>query len=215
MTLTPQALEAIARRCTKRWDQHYVSIKLRTDPVYGAVAARLAGDALPLLDVGCGIGLLAHFLYGVGDRRPVVGFDYDARKIESAQAMARTLPGTAFHVGDARTQLPAHSGHVVILDILQFFQPAEQDALLRSAAERLAPGGRLLIRSGLRDHTWRYRTTVVGDWLAKVTLWMKSGPVAYPTAEQFHRVLSASGLRVTLQPLWGGTPFNNYLIVAE
>jgi SAM-dependent methyltransferase len=213
--LSDTALALIAARCTTRWDQHYVPIKLRTDPVYPAVAAALGDKSLPVLDIGCGIGLLTQYLRGLGHTMPVVGFDYDDRKIASAQMMAAQLTGTAFHVGDARLDLPDHSGNVVILDILQFFQPVEQDALLREAARRVAAGGRLVIRSGLQDVTWRYRVTVWGDWLAKVTRWMKSGPVAYPTAEQFQRVLSDCGLRVSLNPLWGGTPFNNYLIVAE
>jgi len=215
MNLTDEALQQIAARCAKRWDRHYVPIKLSTDPVYSAVAEALGDQALPILDIGCGIGLLAQFLRGLGVTAPLVGFDYDARKIESATAMAESLADVSFSVGDARTQLPAHAGQVVILDILQFFQPAEQNALLRVAAERVAPGGRLVVRSGIRDATWRYRLSVIGDWLAKATLWMKSGPVAYPTLDQFRDTLSACGLSVTCRPLWGGTPFNNYLIVAE
>jgi hypothetical protein len=67
----------------------------------------------------------------------------------------------------------------------------------------------------LCENTWRHRVTILGDWLAKLSFWMKAAPVCYPTREQFERVLSANGLRVSIQPLWGRTPFNNYLIVAE
>jgi trans-aconitate methyltransferase len=214
MKLSDQALGQIAARCWKRWDRHYVPIKLATDPVYAAVADLVLPTALPVLDIGCGIGLLTHYLRGLGFEAPITGFDYDARKIESATVMAEGLSNVSFSVGDARTQLPPHAGHVVILDILQFFQPEEQNALLRVAAERLAPGGCLVIRSGVCDDTWRYRVTVAGDWLAKATFWMKSGPVAYPTLTQFEDTLSACGLQVNWQPLWGGTPFNNYLITA-
>lgn len=215
MTLAEPDLKAIAQRCSKRWDRYYVPAKLGTDPVYGAVARELNGSALPVLDIGCGIGLLSHYLRGLGMKMPVTGFDYDERKIASAVSMVSDLSEVNFSVGDARTDLPAHHGHVVILDILQFFTHAEQNALLRLAAQRVAPGGKLIVRSGLRDESWRYRVTVLGDWLAKVTTWMKAAPVAYPTGEQFRSVLAAEGLEVTLVPLWGGTPFNNHLIVAE
>ena len=67
----------------------------------------------------------------------------------------------------------------------------------------------MIIRSGLCENTWRHRVTIFGDWLAKLTFWMKAAPVCYPTREQFERVLSANGLRVRIQPLWGRTPFNN------
>lgn len=208
-------LKRIARRCQRRWDRFYVPVKLHTDPVYGAVASQLGGSPLPVLDIGCGIGLLAHYLRGLGLGMPVIGFDYDKRKISSAKAMVGDLAEVRFSVGDARTELPPHRGHVVILDILQFFTADEQSALLREAAARVAPGGKLIIRSCLHDESWRYRVTVLGDWLAKATAWMMAGPVAYPTEAQFRSVLGGAGLKVEMIPLWGGTPFNNHLITAE
>ena len=170
-----------------------------------------------MLDIGCGIGLLAMYLRGAGYTAPVTGFDYDAEKIEAARRMAERSGFTDLNyaAGDARRDMPDFSGHVIILDILQFFTPAEQDALLALAAARVAPGGKLIIRSGLREATWRHRVTILGDWIAKITFWMKAAPVCYPTREQFERVLTQNGLRVRLEPMWGGTPFNNYLIVAE
>jgi 2-polyprenyl-3-methyl-5-hydroxy-6-metoxy-1,4-benzoquinol methylase len=215
MTLSRAALKRIAARCAARWDKFYVPSKLATDPVYGAVASELQGSSLPVLDIGCGIGLLTHYLRECGHGVPMTGFDYDGRKIASARAMSAGMSDVNFSVGDARCDLPVHQGHVVILDILQFFAPEEQETLLRETAARVARDGKLIIRSALRDESWRYRATVFGDWLAKATHWMKSGPVAYPTAEQFQRVLGEAGLRVTIAPLWGGTPFNSHLIVAQ
>ncbi|GEP40764.1 class I SAM-dependent methyltransferase [Brevifollis gellanilyticus] len=212
-----QALEDIASLCDARWDHFYTKAKLGSDPVYSAVVREVHATLLPVLDIGCGIGLLAHYLRACGLSSPVTGFDYDPRKIHSARQMA-TKAGhgdMSFASGDARTGLPEFSGHVVILDILQFFTEAEQDALLTIAASRVAPGGKLIIRSGLRDESWRFRVTVLGDYLAKVTFWMKAAPTRYPEADQFRRVLNAAGLNVRLEPMWGGTPFNNYLIVGE
>lgn len=213
----PEEIQRIAALCTTRWHRNYTQIKLRTDPVYAAALREVGGTVLPVLDVGCGIGLLALYLRGAGYSAPVTGFDYDSKKITAARLMAERsgFDGLSYAAGDARREMPEFSGHVVILDILQFFTEAEQDALLVLAAARVAPGGKLIIRSGLREATWRHRVTVFGDWLAKVTLWMKAGPVCYPTQDQFERVLGQNGLQVRLEPMWGGTPFNNYLIVAE
>lgn len=214
MMLAEPDLKVIAGRCGKRWDRYYARSKLRADPVYSAVVKELDGSSLPVLDIGCGIGLLAHYLRGTGQQMPITGFDYDPRKISSAKLMVKELRDVHFSVGDARTELPAHEGHVVILDILQFFTGPEQDLLLREAARRVGSGGKLIIRSGLRDESWRFRATVMGDWLARWTFWMKAMPVAYPTGEQFQQVLGDAGLQVNILPLWGGTPFNNHLIVA-
>ena len=217
MKLSPASLKQIVRRSNTLWDRFYVPSKLRSDPVYEAVRAELASAALPVLDIGCGLGLLTHYLRETGWHQPVRGIDADQRKIGSATAMAEAAgyDEVSYSVADVRCGLPDHQGHVVLLDMLQFLKQEDHAGLLHSAAERVAPGGKLVIRSGLRDGTRRFKLTVLGDWLAKVTLWMKQMPVAYPTAEELRIALAPLGLEVRIEPLWGGTPFNNHLIVAE
>lgn len=199
-----------------RWDKNYVASKLRSDPLYQAVWKELAGSNLPLLDLGCGLGLTAFFLRCEGCQVPILGLDYDARKITSANQAASVFGNhhLSFIHYDLRDGMPDHSGNVCILDILQFFDPEQQEELLKLAATRIHPGGKLIIRSGLRNDSLRFKITVMGDFLAKATNWMKSGPTHYPTAEDFHHILSPFG-SVTITPLWGSTPFNNYLIVME
>ena len=215
--LPATSLKRLSKVSARLWDRHYVPTKLRSDPVYAAVTRELEGSLLPVLDIGCGIGLLAFYLRETGFKPKITGFDYDARKIDSARHMTLRggYEGLSFMTGDARTGLPDFDGNVVILDILQFFTRAEQETLLRAAAARVAEGGKLIIRSCLEDDSTRFRITVAGDWFAKLTFWMKAAPVSYPDRELFESVLSAAGLKVRVQPLWGGTPFNNHLIVAE
>jgi 2-polyprenyl-3-methyl-5-hydroxy-6-metoxy-1,4-benzoquinol methylase len=187
---------------------------VKTDPLYGAVLDELTGSSLPLLDLGCGLGLLAFYLRECGLEFPIHGVDYDSRKIASARRAAAALKHRelSFDSHDAREGLPEHSGNVTILDILQFFTPGEQEKLLGLAASRVAPGGKLVIRSGLRDDSRRFKVTVLCDDLAKLTFWMKAAPTHYPSGEEFERILSPFG-EVQISPLWGGTPFNNHLIV--
>lgn len=199
-----------------RYNQSYIRTKLRTDPLYSAIDQELKGADLPLQDLGCGLGVLAYYLREKGHTFPIHGLDYDAPKIAAAN---KAIPvsghqGLTFAHHDARTGLPSHQGNVTILDILQFFTPEQQETLLTQAASNVSPGGKLIIRSGIRDESWRFRVTIWGDILAKVTFWMKAGPTHYPTGDDFHRILSSFG-RVTVSPLWGGTPFNNHLIVLE
>ena len=205
---------AIAALFDSRWNRHYAAAKLRSDPLYGALADALRGSDLPLLDLGCGIGLSAFHLRTRGMSFPVHGLDYDKRKIDAARMAAQRggFTGLTFDRQDLREGLPEHRGNVCILDILQFFTPDAIQTLLRQAAERVAPGGKLVIRSGLRDDSARFRITVAGDLLAKATFWMKAAPTHYPTAGDFRDILSPFG-EVTISPLWGKTPFNNHLIV--
>lgn len=208
--------EKIAALFPGRWDRNYVAAKLRTDPLYGALANQLRNSTMPLLDLGCGLGLSAFFLRAEGILVPILGLDYDSRKIESARqaAIHSQTEDLSFSHHDARSGLPEHQGNVSILDILQFFTPPEQESLLRLAASRVAPGGKLIVRSGLRDDSRRFKITVLGDWLAKATFWMKAAPTHYPTAEDFEKILAPYGT-VEISPLWGKTPFNNHLVVME
>jgi trans-aconitate methyltransferase len=208
------AIRKIASLFHGHWNRNYTAAKLRTDPLYSALAENLRGSDLPLLDLGCGLGLSAFYLRAEGIGVPIHGLDYDPRKIDSARlaAIASGVADVSFCHHDARTGLPEHAGNVSILDILQFFTPDEQETLLHLAASRVAPGGKLIIRSGLRDDSWRFKITVVGDWLAKATFWMKAAPTHYPAAEDFRRILEGFGT-VEISPLWGGTPFNNHLVV--
>lgn len=204
----------LSRRFRFGHDQCYVFCKLLLDPVYAAVWAELdAAPPLPVLDIGCGPGLLAAYLRTGGLTAPLHGIDYDARKTAAAREALTGLPGCTFAPGDARAGLPEHRGHVTILDILQFFTPSEIDALLTAAAARVAPGGRLIIRTCLREQGWRFRLTRAGDWIAKASTWMKDSASHYPSRDELTSTLHAAGLIGTVRRLSGHLPFNNYLLV--
>jgi len=211
----------IARRissfCPGLFLPRYTSCKIKTDPVYGGIHAELENRRLPLLDIGCGLGILAMYLRERGWHHPVTGIDYDASKIEAGNKMLAKggYTGIALTQGDARTGLPEHQGDVTILDILQFFDAEEQASLLKAAASRVAPGGKLLIRSGLQEKNTRFLITWIGDIFARCTFWMRSAPIHYPTADFFRKTLGEEGFGVEVRPFWGKTPFNNYLIVAQ
>lgn len=212
-----QLAKTIAKLCPSTWNRHYIESKLNTDPLYNGVLDELSGRTFPLLDIGCGMGLLAYFLREHSYQNPVTGIDFDERKIDLGHKMLQASNYADIHLsqGDAREQLPPHSGDVTILDILQFFTQDQQRELLAKAAASLAPGSKLIIRSGLADDSWRFRLTRAADHFANLTFWMKTSPTTYPTADFFQSELESLDLKVSIKPFWGKTPFNNYLIVAE
>ena len=206
----------IASFCPFRGDRCYTKIKILSDPLYEGVYQELENRNNALLDVGCGLGILALYLRERGWLAPCVGFDYDQRKIEDGKKIIALgiYQNIQLIHGDARVDLPPHQGDVTILDILQFFEPTEQEKFLRTAAKKVCPGGKLILRSGLRQKNLRFFLTWLGDVFAKVTFWMKAAPTHYPTAQFFHTVLEDEGFALEIRPFWGKTPFNNYLIVA-
>ncbi len=200
-----------------RYDYYYTQAKLRTDPLYPGALAALRGCEAPLLDLGCGLGLFAHALRADGQAMPYLGVDIDASKIARAQAIAARagLAGARFDVLDLAHGLPGHAGSVAILDVLQYLSLERQHELLAQVAAMLAPGARLVIRTGLGDGSGRGRTTRITDRLAHTFGWMQEIPKQYPTRAGLATQLQAAGLAASFEPLYGNTPFNNWLVVAE
>lgn len=200
----------------RRYHYYYARAKLASDPLFPGVVAALRGCDAPLLDLGCGIGLLAHALRADGQAMAYAGVDFDAGKIAIANvAAARArLAGVAFSACDLLRERPSHRGSVALLDVLQYLPDEAQDRLLGDAIAMLEPGSRLVIRSGLQDANARSRATRAVDRLAKAVGWMRSGPLRYPTRDWFERRLADAGLSAGFRPLHGRTPFNNWLVVA-
>jgi SAM-dependent methyltransferase len=206
-----------------RYDDDCTRAKLRTDPLYPGVLAALRGTDAPLLDLdldldlGCGLGLLAHALRADGQRQCYHGVDIDAAKIRRALHIAARseLHETRFDVIDLGQTWPEHRGSVAILDVLQYLDAAMQARLIGSVAKMLTPGAKLVIRSGLSDASGRSRASRVTDVLAHLAGWMQEMPKCYPTRSSLQRQLDDAGLRATFAPLYGNTPFNYWLIVAE
>ena len=209
------SLRRFARNFPSSHARWYVAAKVASDPLYPAVLDVLRGSTAPLLDLGCGMGVLSFYLRAHGFENPIHGIDYDPRKIAAAHQVQLTT-GThslTFAQGDARHGLPEHSGSVSILDILQYFPPDAQAKLLTEAAARIAQNGVLIIRSGVETPGWRFRFTRWCDRLANRLHWMQALPVHYPTPESLTTTLTAAGLTGSLRPLYGKTPFNNWLAV--
>lgn len=205
-----------AHRRGNRWHYYYSRIKLGSDPLYPAVAAALHGSTLPLLDLGCGIGLLAHALRAGGVDLAYRGVDNDATKIAQAHRAATTagLRDARFEVVDLAHAFPSHQGSVAILDVLQYLDDAAQQRLLAAAIAMLAPGGRLVLRTGIEDGSRRMRMTKGFDRVANLLGWMNAAPRNYPRAEALQHLLHDAGLEGEFASLRGKTPFNNWLVVA-
>ena len=200
-----------------RWHYHYTLAKLRTDPLYPGVVDALRGTTAPLLDLGCGIGLLAHALRAHGIGLPYRGIDNDQEKVLRAQrAAARAgLRDVAFDAVDLADGSPVHRGSIAILDVLQFVDPAVQDAMLDAAVAMLVPGAPAAVVQAGADHQPRARITRGVDAFSRALGWMNAGPRRYPDEGALRTRFADAGLRAEFTPLYGKTPFNNWRIVAE
>lgn len=211
---SPKQLRCIARRYAGRWLQGYAHGKLRSDPAFAAIAATIAAAPAPVLDIGCGIGLLAQYLLACGCRVPYLGVDIDERKIRSAQRAAPDMPDSHFECSGCDSLAP-WQGHVVMLDVLHYLEADVQSALLQAAAGRVAPGAALSIRTVLRDGSWRFAATRVEEFVIRSSRWIPGGARHYPARDGLRAALAESGLDISITPLYGRTPFNSYLVMAR
>ena len=202
----------ISSRFARRWMRFYSRGKLRHDPAFSAAFERIGESALPLLDIGCGVGLLAFYLRERGFSPEIAGLDVDEKKIREGQAVAaQHYAGIALRAGDV-SALPEFSGNVAMLDVLHYLPAAAQQRALAEMARRVAPGGRCFIRATPRDGSWRFRFTQIEEWFLRVISWMARPVMEYPTLAQIEACFPTAEFDAEVCPLWGGTPFNSWLL---
>jgi 2-polyprenyl-3-methyl-5-hydroxy-6-metoxy-1,4-benzoquinol methylase len=199
-------VSSLAARFDTAFLRSYARAKLATDPVYAAVARRLRDHPHPVIDVGCGIGLMSFYLRANGFTQPITGVDHDAAKIASASRAS--TDGLRFTTGDAREPLP-HGSSVLLIDVLHYFTADEQSRILGNAAAAVPPGGVVIIRDTIDDHSWRFRATYAAEVFARGVRWIRAERLDFPTHERIASAFEGFDREVT--PLWGATPFNNYL----
>jgi 2-polyprenyl-3-methyl-5-hydroxy-6-metoxy-1,4-benzoquinol methylase len=212
-----RARRARLRRIASRFDapSHlwgYIVGKLALDPAYSAVLEHVRDSGTPIIDVGCGLGLLAHYLREHDCHTPIVGYDLDAEKIARAEAAARRagLANVVFRHGDAAEHGDG-SATIVLLDVLHYLAREHQRDLLARLARN---EGTVLIRNGLRDRSWRYHVTLIEEYWTRWSGWIPSrAPIHFPTREEILAPFHEAGRAWETRPLWGMTPFSSQLFV--
>lgn len=145
---------ATVRRGLGRLDPYprwYGAAKLATDPVYGWLADSVQRWGR-VLDVGAGMGLASAVAATRESTASLTLVDLDAEKLSAAcellRALGRSPGGVELLAGVFPTSAPptGRFDTVLVIDVLHYLDREAAAALLRAAAERLAPGGRLLVR---------------------------------------------------------------------
>ncbi|CAN5158454.1 class I SAM-dependent methyltransferase [soil metagenome] len=192
----------------------YVASKLRSDPVFRTAFDLLRETAEPLLDIGCGVGLLPFYLRERGFVPPITGFDLDARKVATATKVAAQHDrGLTFSVRDLAESQLQFRGSIAMLDVLHYLTVPRQATLLQELAASIAPGGMLLLRDSPREQSLRYWSTYAGEIFAQAVSWNLGLPLNFPEREAITAVFSPHEFTHEEIPTWGGTPFNNRLFV--
>ena len=208
------ACRRVAGRFQPAWLRGYARGKLRRDAVYATAYELLRGSPHPILDVGCGVGLLGLYLRERGCRNPVLGLDADARKIDyGAAIVTASYDGLEVRHHDVAAGLPRFRGNIALFDVLHYLPVNVQSALLRRLATCVAPGGLLIIRDCPRDRRPRFWMTWMAEKFAQAITWNIATALHFPSRASIDDAFSRAEFGRESRPLWGGSPFNNHLFI--
>ena len=208
------ACARVATRFSQRWLRNYVRCKLRRDRIYQSAYDLLRSSAAPILDVGCGVGLLAFYLRERACPQPVLGLDVDSRKIGyGAKIAAGHYRDVDLRFHDVGKTIPEFSGNVALFDVLHYLPPEKQTALLGHLAACVRPGGMLIIRDCPREAGPRYWITWLAEKFAQAISWNFHSPLHFPSRASIDDVFGPAEFERESRPLWGSLPFNNHIFI--
>jgi 2-polyprenyl-3-methyl-5-hydroxy-6-metoxy-1,4-benzoquinol methylase len=208
------ACAGVAAQFQQRWLRHYVRSKLRNDQIYSTAYELLRSSEKPILDIGCGVGLLSFYLRERNCRLPVLGLDVDERKIRyGTEIAAMRYEDIELRFHDVQKTLPAFSGNITLFDVLHYLPPAAQSALLSRLADCVAPGGLLIIRDCPREPRPRFWMTFVAEKFAQAVSWNLRTPLHFPTRASIDDIFPGTEFERESRPLWGTSPFNNHIFI--
>jgi SAM-dependent methyltransferase len=197
-SLLGRAIARAAARYPTRGARIHARAKLSSDPVVRALSTLGAlGD---VVDVGGGAGHMSALLLETGQATRVRGIDADPARVELARAA-----GLDFATADARGwEVPA-CDTALLLDVLHYMDPAEQDAVLGRAA--VSARRRVILREIEPRRGLASLVTRAAERLRK-------RPSVRPP-RVFAAALERQGFTVSTARCDEGTPFANALLFAE
>jgi SAM-dependent methyltransferase len=224
--------DAAARRYAPagRFARHFARGKLRGDPVFAEILRRgLVPDGARVLDLGCGQGCLLALLVAATDqhragawparwppppaRLALRGIEFLAKDV--ARANVALGSEGAVERGDLRT-VPLPPGDVVVLmDVLHYLEPEAQERLLARIAQALGPRGIFLTRVGDPSAGFAAALTWAVDQMVAVARGQGLHRFHRRTIAEWTAALERHGFAVTAEPMNGGTPFANVLLVGR
>lgn len=178
-------------RLLEAYPRMFVRCKLRFDPLFAELSARLAevGDTPTILDVGCGYGVPACWCLETLPAARVIGIDPDPERVRIA---ARAVGEQGTIIAGAAPELAGVSGPVdvvLLLDMLHYLDDGQLAATLRRCRELLRPSGLLVLRFVIRPAGRRSWYWYVEDLRVR---W-GGGCASYRTREEMRAIAAGAG----------------------
>jgi uncharacterized protein len=197
-----QALPAGSRahlalvRARYRWLEPYprmfARFKLALDPLFVRLD-ELVGPAGRVLDVGCGLGVPAAFLLACRPGLRLTGLEPDPERARVAGLVVGERGEVVCGAAPALPAAPEPFDAVLLLDMLHHLTEGDLDETLAGVRARLAPGGRVVLRTTVPGHgrfAWERALEVL-------RLRLRRRRFRFRSAAEVQAALARAGLRVT------------------
>ncbi len=223
-------LASLPYRRAGRFAYHFARGKLRGDPVFRTLLEHgLLHGRAHILDLGCGQGLLTAWLRtaarcherGIWPRgwpappraQTIRGMELSAREVARARCALGAeceveqadIRGTAFGSADA----------VMLLDVLHYMSPESQREVLERVRAALPQDGLLVLRVGDAEGGVRFRLSQWTDQVIALARGRGLLRLHCRSIAEWQELLRTCHFDSTAQPLSGGTPFTNVLLIAH
>ena len=180
----------------------YVKVKTKMENSYSFFHSVLPREGR-ITDIGCGMGQMDFMLSMYCPERRIIGIDYDADKIAVAQNswLLKNLPDLEFRCGNAsECELP-ESNAFVISDMLHYLDVEAQEALIRRCAEKLLPGGMILVRDSDSENAKGQKVTALSEVFSTRILAFNrtQGELNFISHSRMSSIASAVGLKMTVR----------------
>jgi SAM-dependent methyltransferase len=217
-------------RRVSRFAWHFARGKLAGDPIFFSLLARgLIPEGYRVLDLGCGQGLLPAWVLAAresfergewpADWPPpprlgsYCGIELAAADLGRAQAaLGKTLQ---FEEGDIRDSDFGCPDLVVIMDVLHYLSPADQETVLRKVHAALPAGGLFLTRVGDAAAGLPFLLSKWVDYVVAFLRWGRVAPLHCRPLADWQYLLCRCGFSVDTLPMNGKRPFANLLLIAR
>ena len=166
-----------------------------------------------VLDLGCGFGLFGCYFSALYPEVSYHGLDMDLGRINMANQAAASLglSNAAFHQVDARQlSLEGQFDAIMMIDLLHHVDDESKQRLLTECVQRLAPGGRLVIK----DVTTHPFPKLAFTWALDVIM-TRGFDMWYWSEDKFDPTLRKHFNRVDTFPISDWLPYPHIIYLCE
>ena len=190
----------------------FVRWKMRLDRIFNILVQVDLGRG-PAVDLGCGYGMALGLAAFQQPGRSLIGCDLDAHRVMVAGQALRPLRAEV-SVHDVRTFPIPPASLILIIDVLQYLDAAEQQDLLKRCCSALLPSGRLIFRVADRKRGIPAKLSLALDRIIfRLSATPRRPLTLFP--DDYARILESAGMKVGMQRFINRLPLAHILFRSE